>query len=1365
MKSVLVGKSNNTKIYYVLDANSNNNDGVLVDDVGNIKVINFWEFVSKKSNINKMQHSKFHKFLWNKPTNIEKRKWQSIFITKSLAPDDDLIDSIVVNNDVLNRTQIINQIANRALDFKIALSSQTLEKKILGQMGRRIGRAIGPNRKIGKRVFREVEGVLDPQKRRDGNNDGMIFDGTIREMPAPPRGLRSSTSGEQVAVDGLPESQIATVDDQPRKLPPGESLPQWTDMQGNRKKRLLQLLKLTNPGAGKQEILNWFRDHLKGVSINDILKRLRKKEDDILKVFGVDEIKNAKQAREILASIYPNAVTERNAYLPRDAGKKRKHTFFEFLWYNPDGSRRDENDQLSDSEKTLFLSHLRLIQQNQTITQRVVHYISGTTSYRAPKSFVDKYIKQLSSGGISSLEELIDLMPDFLRDQILDDKTPIIPYINVDPNGDISWKLISIEKAGSVNWTNYQTYMQMFVPLIRMDQKEHVKELTQVMTLELFQVAGQGEVLGYVGVDPNMPNMFFGLDFLPSIFHMDDLEKNRQQNLPVNKTRPEIVRMMYRDSQTDGKVSSSISGIRNSGTLTDQYFSMSSISNRILVARELIELSDVKDKKNIQKQIDRIIKKQTKLKESTVELSLSEEFSILQKDLQDLEIKLRDVSVLTDEITQDFLKQLNNISTTATTYHENGHFLHGIAKSNDVYKKLSEERQKRILELRSKSATLTPDEQKEYDYLNNPDLSDKMLLPWLFKHLHLNAEDEEIVPRLIDTETELAILGLIQIFGNISTPLDINTGSPTELNVLRKNSILGLLVEALQKNRTNSNPGIASAANEQLKEVVELHKHKLKESIIDPVTSLPVQVSESTIKKIVERNRSAIKFLQDNPSIGDYSNIQERLKLLTPTSGDLTLENLLKIIATEQIIGQFGLDKPTRMSGSPHNLDTYYPQGLILGTDASIEIRGSNNSAIAVMSPGENKSNLIYGANVTDILPTVAKYGLPKFFNEEDNKAFIRSINSYALSHLGHYANAVQGQTKPLVKPSNDARKDIELISARGAFKILKNAYGRLRTNTVGENTDTKNHTVSSYLSAMPNLGMYNLAKLIESNAVLKDKSKKGNLSEFYKLLDANEKKLVRKAIFDDTLQMQLKRVLEPLSHDDKFAEGIVDSLEKTLKQGNISLSDTTKRNLIQSLTELIPQFMSTDGATEEMFRNDFMYRIAQVVGPEFQNRNMDNNYVIDFVTKFVAAQESTSFGPKTVGPLIKEMLNYFSWDDLSENEIETILNLVQRWGGHLGEPSYAMHDYRTAQGGHLIGALRLMTLGKRLEWAEIHAELNLLLETGIPFLTDGRNLTEEELNSLTKLIQWMRPDEKKLPEIKSLQTESLKQREDRWLI
>lgn len=92
-------------------------------------------------------------------------------------------------------------------------TKEILDVYTKAKLGRAIGRAVGgaargitPNRRTRGVASRFVSGVLDPRKRRDIDGDGMIFDGTWREMPDPnrfarvPDKLRSSETG----LAGLP---------------------------------------------------------------------------------------------------------------------------------------------------------------------------------------------------------------------------------------------------------------------------------------------------------------------------------------------------------------------------------------------------------------------------------------------------------------------------------------------------------------------------------------------------------------------------------------------------------------------------------------------------------------------------------------------------------------------------------------------------------------------------------------------------------------------------------------------------------------------------------------------------------------------------------------------------------------------------------------------------------------------------------------------------------------------------------------------------------------------------------------------------------------------------------------------------------
>lgn len=101
-----------------------------------------------------------------------------------------------------SQNRMIRTIIRRELrnSSKNKLRNKSLFEEIYGTkgLGGAIGRALTPN--VSSRGLRQslqrIEGVLDPSKRRDMDRDGMIFDGTWREMVAPTRGgLSSETDG------------------------------------------------------------------------------------------------------------------------------------------------------------------------------------------------------------------------------------------------------------------------------------------------------------------------------------------------------------------------------------------------------------------------------------------------------------------------------------------------------------------------------------------------------------------------------------------------------------------------------------------------------------------------------------------------------------------------------------------------------------------------------------------------------------------------------------------------------------------------------------------------------------------------------------------------------------------------------------------------------------------------------------------------------------------------------------------------------------------------------------------------------------------------------------------------------------------
>jgi len=86
-------------------------------------------------------------------------------------------------------------------------------KNLLGRIGRGLLPGGGGKVRRGRTALSKIRGELDPLKRRDLDGDGMIFDGTWREMPAPAKipsqGLASTTmpDGEQTESLRFPQKK------------------------------------------------------------------------------------------------------------------------------------------------------------------------------------------------------------------------------------------------------------------------------------------------------------------------------------------------------------------------------------------------------------------------------------------------------------------------------------------------------------------------------------------------------------------------------------------------------------------------------------------------------------------------------------------------------------------------------------------------------------------------------------------------------------------------------------------------------------------------------------------------------------------------------------------------------------------------------------------------------------------------------------------------------------------------------------------------------------------------------------------------------------------------------------------------------
>ena len=141
--------------------------------------------------------------------------------------------------------------------------------RTIGRAVRSSGRAAMPSTRSRGAAQRFISGVLDPRKRRDVDGDGMIFDGTWREMPDPTRFTQNpklnlnrpyvpgQDTGAKTPVDDIPDlsdeairSEIEMIDNRPRVYDGNVTGPR---MDRERKAALERELRRRARGGGRKK--------------------------------------------------------------------------------------------------------------------------------------------------------------------------------------------------------------------------------------------------------------------------------------------------------------------------------------------------------------------------------------------------------------------------------------------------------------------------------------------------------------------------------------------------------------------------------------------------------------------------------------------------------------------------------------------------------------------------------------------------------------------------------------------------------------------------------------------------------------------------------------------------------------------------------------------------------------------------------------------------------------------------------------------------------------------------------------------------------------------------------------------------------
>lgn len=100
MKAVLAATVGRKKLYYVLDAESAEDDGVVVNEENKAIRVSFFSFASKMKKLKKMQNTPFHKFLWTEPDGEIKKIWIDTFVLKKRPIGKKFTEKLIIHSQL-----------------------------------------------------------------------------------------------------------------------------------------------------------------------------------------------------------------------------------------------------------------------------------------------------------------------------------------------------------------------------------------------------------------------------------------------------------------------------------------------------------------------------------------------------------------------------------------------------------------------------------------------------------------------------------------------------------------------------------------------------------------------------------------------------------------------------------------------------------------------------------------------------------------------------------------------------------------------------------------------------------------------------------------------------------------------------------------------------------------------------------------------------------------------------------------------------------------------------------------------------------------------------------------------------------------
>jgi hypothetical protein len=123
MKAALVGVSGGDRLYYIVDAEPGEKDGVIERDDGSTVMVNFMSYALKARNLNKMMTTRFHELLWGGPSESNKEIWEQVFVEKSQEIPKEALEGVTVHTSLGKKRKAISQKNEDAQRFIKSLSN------------------------------------------------------------------------------------------------------------------------------------------------------------------------------------------------------------------------------------------------------------------------------------------------------------------------------------------------------------------------------------------------------------------------------------------------------------------------------------------------------------------------------------------------------------------------------------------------------------------------------------------------------------------------------------------------------------------------------------------------------------------------------------------------------------------------------------------------------------------------------------------------------------------------------------------------------------------------------------------------------------------------------------------------------------------------------------------------------------------------------------------------------------------------------------------------------------------------------------------------------------------------------------------